>query len=926
MKKRKTSIAPEPEKIEKKDDAPQPESTKPTPFSTPLAESPSIHKQANENTPKKLESLNKSEIIFTSYTPTNTASPSSAVRPRLSRSLATPVTKPHASSVKRDPSTPKSVYSTPKSVLSEVTDNLISFTPLPTTQKKSMHLIDLTSTQHKRSLYSKSIGNNISATSTPNTSKRIDFTSPKTNKKTVSRNNSLLKSVLKNSAVKINTPARNLARTPNANAAASVKAKIEFSTPVASSQEDSCSSISIISILDSSSTTNAEASTIVNSSTINSSTPKTTSILKKTKDLLSTPSFSGIKKMLKTPSKGPKNDLTNVSGIRGIFNKEPTNDLTNVSGVKRLMQTPKKEPVNDLCNVSGVDILFQTPQAKQPSTNAMPRTPRRVSFSEKLEISVKNDNLQMIEEEGSVGDQSVKTDKETINETSKLNETFDAENEDAKSPLNTTFELDQTNNATRAETSNLNETFEIHSTSTEKGDESNIDSALMDEFKKSMDNTEKLEIDLTTAAVSQHKMSDEEVKQKKEEVLKWIQETRMTLPANELVQQPNPVLQITSSRYSNITPNDSIVDSIVPIADPATRKMSMLDIKNFEDSLNESEQIQCIDESDKSTKSLSKSPISRLSIACETNIITNYILNSPTNLNNEIPKSLRSTRKRIGSALIHLHNVSDVGGAEFNNDTLNLTSQENLLVDHGADAGESEEKNFILSLDGYQNKEPAIDETQEDVAYNGGNYIEFVNSSSEKQDDGEEETEVFEIIDVVENEASPENNENEPPQELESDEEIYSDEEESSSENDLDLTGVEYLDDDQTDENCEEEPETEDLTSETIEVLLESATPVIEQVLPKIYLSRHSKCEQENDSSFSDSQYADAEDTSSASPLFSDTSRSNIGLDLSEILKTDTDETPVKNPGGSHFTKFSAFLLFSTATLLGIYLIRKRIN
>lgn len=194
--------------------------------------------------------------------------------------------------------------------------------------------------------------------------------------------------------------------------------------------------------------------------------------------------------------------------------------------------------------------VLQSPQVQQ-SSNAFPTTSRQDS-SEKMDVSVQNDNLQMIEEEGSVGDKSVKTDEVTI----KLNETFDANNEGAESPLKTTFELDQTNNATRAETSNLNETFEIHSSSTEMGDESNIDSA---------DKTEKLEIDLTTTAVSQHKTIDEKEFS-----------NRVTLPANHLMQQSNPVLQITSSRHSNITSNDSIVEPVVLLPENLTNDSSTL--------------------------------------------------------------------------------------------------------------------------------------------------------------------------------------------------------------------------------------------------------------------------------------------------------------------------------------------------------------
>ncbi|CAH1260711.1 unnamed protein product [Diabrotica balteata] len=87
---------------------------------------------------------------------------------------------------------------------------------------------------------------------------------------------------------------------------------------------------------------------------------------------------SGVKNLLKTPKvhKEPKNDLTNVAGVKKLLNtpkvqKEPKNDLTNVAGVKKLLNTPKaqKEPKNDLSNIAGVKKLLKTPKPQKEPNN-----------------------------------------------------------------------------------------------------------------------------------------------------------------------------------------------------------------------------------------------------------------------------------------------------------------------------------------------------------------------------------------------------------------------------------------------------------------------------------------------------------------------------------------------------------------------------
>ena len=113
--------------------------------------------------------------------------------------------------------------------------------------------------------------------------------------------------------------------------------------------------------------------------------------------------------------------------------------------------------------------------------------------------------------------------------------------------------------------------------------------------------------------------------------------------------EPNNTTQILSARYSNITPNDSFVDTSGLNAsknyDARTPKLSILGT------------ITSLRKSDAENK-LAKSPVSRLSITHNsTEVVENYQLNT------DIPKSLRSTRKRIGSAMSSVLNTSMTSSA-----------------------------------------------------------------------------------------------------------------------------------------------------------------------------------------------------------------------------------------------------------------------
>lgn len=203
---------------------------------------------------------------------------------------------------------------------------------------------------------------------------------------------------------------------------------------------------------------------------------------------------------------------------------------------------------------------------------------------------------------------------------------------------------------------------------------------------------------------------------KAESLLNWIETTRESLASNNTE-------QVLSSRYSNVTPNDSVVTTIA--YDAKTPKMSILDT---------------VQDMQKSG-SLAMSPVARLSINDNSTVVVENF-----KLNNDIPKSLRSTRKRIGKAMSSLHDISQNPNSTFD-ETLNFSQLINTpLKDQSILEASS---NDILSLDDQQPAQDANesiverDENAENIppAMTSNNFIDFANHN----DNDETEKEFFEI-------------------------------------------------------------------------------------------------------------------------------------------------------------------------------------
>ncbi|GBP28791.1 Proliferation marker protein Ki-67 [Eumeta japonica] len=125
--------------------------------------------------------------------------------------------------------------------------------------------------------------------------------------------------------------------------------------------------------------------------------------------------ISGVNRLLRTPrkQKSPRNDLSNVLGVKETFSKRsPTNDLTNVTGVKHLygvtrrsktrlsgvrslfqFDERRKSPKNDLTDIKGVKRLFTVEESKLQR-----KKPSRDVSRGKKEISRSDLNFSGVEE------------------------------------------------------------------------------------------------------------------------------------------------------------------------------------------------------------------------------------------------------------------------------------------------------------------------------------------------------------------------------------------------------------------------------------------------------------------------------------------------------------------------------------------------
>lgn len=428
-----------------------------------------------------------------------------------------------------------------------------------------------------------------------------------------------------------------------------------------------------------------------------SSTPKTMSSLKKTpKTIGKTPNRNQtlLKSALKNSSiqktvPGVSSAKTPISTTKGkvLFEDSPATDTSSIIEVSLDSSVPSTVDEAETSRRSLIEI------SSNPSAFATPEImPNDEGNEEKLESQTSNEE--------------VKNLLETISSVLGDDRSSMEQNTTVK-PLDTTVER------------NFNEILEQQADTTKDFKESIFDKALGDVTCEAIENFDKL--------VNNEKLPEiGDIEKKGEMVLKLIANTRKSLAP-----EPNETIQIFSSRFSNVTPNDSLTDAVANISqkyDVSTPKLSML-FSTVETK-----------EKDTSRKSgidtrLTISPVSRLSVTKDsTEMVENYQLNT----NNS--KSLRSTRKRFGTAMASLHNISQSDTTFDVNESIDMSASEN-KDNQKSDVNESivdDGSTNILSLD------EQLNSSNKENEYVVNNSIQFYKYTDIDENNKESST-VFEI-------------------------------------------------------------------------------------------------------------------------------------------------------------------------------------
>lgn len=429
-------------------------------------------------------------------------------------------------------------------------------------------------------------------------------------------------------------------------------------------------------------------------------------------DLIGTPM---IKKTPKTPKRTPlsikktplvrtasKNETLLKSAIKNSSIKKRTNDTTQQSDAKGKVLF--QSPILDVSNASSsvVSVSFASAEGQSPD-KTIDESIFKMNITEPKSATVSE--CSHVSQDGSESDEETKKLLDSIS--SALDEDEIQTPQKCETPL---IESDKTPDVER----NFNQILE----------------------------------DTTIPPVEKIESDFKNIEEKKaESLLNWIETTRESL-ANSA--EPNNTEQVLSSRYSNVTPNDSVVTTIA--YDAKTPKMSILDA------------VQDVQKSG----GLANSPVARISINNNsTMVVENFTLNS------DMKKSLRSTRKHFGSAISSLQNNSLNMNSTLD-ESLN-TSQQIITPAKNESVMEASTTN-ILSLD----DQPLVtneslvdrDENAENIPPpTTNNFIDFAN-----YDNDDTEKEFFEI-------SNSEIDENDLQEEVE--ESSSSSEEEQESDNEI---------------------------------------------------------------------------------------------------------------------------------------------
>ncbi|CAO1435344.1 unnamed protein product [Diamesa tonsa] len=660
---------------------------KSNPLTTPTREiaKSSPLKKNNTSTPKtpNLDFLNRSETLITSYSVSKSFS--TPTKSCMSSKISTPDSK----NKHYNCSTPSKInlLKTPQNVLAEKSHNLIELHSTPVHgQKKSMHLIDLTTPFIKNSRQF--------------TPKHVTSTPKLTEKNNVStrKDNTLLKSAIKNSTVKKRWAVNGRSITlPSSTTKSDVKANSSTiaESPLYTSCRDSSSVIEVNETLDD--------------------------------------TFETIPPSMNTEC------IEDTETISMVLSSQETNDTANSPGISNMLKFTQYQKT-ETRDVSGIIELVKTPTTHTSKVlNVILKTPKNLN-----EIMETSRNISSINAEQSDSDEDGV--KELL---SSISSVLEDSNEITKNETRSSEELPSNSIKfiPNEELSTDNPEFVVSEKVVSSIDV--VPNNFIEPELKTMDRTFDELIGIPTitktynrksSAFIQEKIDDEssnEMKLKEKEcgerVIKWIEDVKAS---GSLECNNKSSVQIISARYSNVTPNDSLVEStsLNKTSDVTERSINVNNSPRLSilETIEHLKQVKL--EDSQINQKLTMSPVARLSIMDNsTEVLENYHYH-------EMPNSLRSTRKKFGMAFASLHNVSAQAAEDLNESINNSMHSFNDGMKDGEESKSSSPN--ILSLDGYQQKDDLCGKENQAPLYQS--YIEFV-----KTDDCDHgsDNEVFEISD-----------------------------------------------------------------------------------------------------------------------------------------------------------------------------------
>jgi hypothetical protein len=439
------------------------------------------------------------------------------------------------------------------------------------------------------------------------------------------------------------------------------------------------------------------------------------------KKLLNTPDMRGVKRLMQTPGKQEaKNDLTNVEGIKRLMKtpgKQSTkDDLNQLSGVKRLMKTPEKQqkdnvalmqtPDNNLQNdVEGVERLMSSTQELLPSIDEteMVETDDNVAACDQMNVTfnadvVENENVDAISDEQLLDSESV--------------EVSSGEGDLKQSCSDSLAEAIELSDSESVDDNNVDLEDVVGTASTHRKSKS------ISPLKVSKDVIVKPDINEWIEDVQQQtscNATPDKMEQSCSVMTEQLKANDQVVNEDVIVLQhprtPTSTVQFLSNRYSNVTPHEPLNETAGDEMSTPTQQFNKSIIGGITKIYTTLQTPRTPDSTSAAVNQLSLTPLNRMSIS-SVGKVDEFQASASDTTPQKLPRSLRSTRKRIGSAFMFL-NTSNCNES-FNNsvaDEQDNISNTTFTIDENEEAVMNDVE-AVARIDAISNEQACEDDVE----------------------------------------------------------------------------------------------------------------------------------------------------------------------------------------------------------------------